>query len=70
MSFLAANPADFSHLSPYLVEQANKRRPTCNGGGQLPLTYGGHAGSSRTAIAADFFRQDADENFALERICR
>src|SRR5208282_6604950 len=70
MSFLAANPADFPHLSPHLVEQANKSRPTCNGGGQLPLTYRGHAASNRTAIAANFFCQDADEDFALERVCR
>ena len=70
MSFLAANPADFPHLSPHLVEQATKSRPTCNGGGELPFTCGGHAGSSRTPIAAYFFRQNADENFALERVCR
>jgi|SRR5580658_7042220 hypothetical protein len=70
MSFLAPNPADFPHLSPHLLEQANKSGPTCNGGGQLPLTYGGHAGSSRTPIAAYLFRQNAHENFALERVCR
>ncbi len=70
MSFLAVNPADFPHLSLHLVEQANKSLATCNGGGELHLTYGGHDGSNRTAIAAYFFRQDADENFALERVCR
>ena len=70
MSFLAANPADFPHLSPRPMEQANKSLATCNGGGQLPLTYRGHAGSNRTAITAYFFRQDADENFAMERACR
>jgi hypothetical protein len=70
MSFLAANPADFPNLSPHLVEQANKSLATCNGCGELRPSYGGHAASNRTAIAADFFRQDTDENFALERVCR
>jgi len=70
MSFLAANPADFPHLSPRPVEQANKSLPTCNGGGELRPSYGGHASSNRTAIAAIFRSQSADENFALERVCR
>ena len=70
MSFLAANPAGFSHLSPCLVERANKSLPTCNDGGELRPSYGGHAGSNRTAIAVNFRSQCADENFALERVCR
>ena len=70
MSFLAANPADFPHLSPRGVEWAKESLPTCNGGGELRPSYDGHAGSNRAAIAADFFRQDTDENFALERVCR
>jgi hypothetical protein len=70
MSFLAANPADFPHLSPRPVEQANTSLPTCNGGCGLPPSYGGHTCSNRAAIPADLFRQDADENFALERVCR
>ncbi len=70
MSFLAANPAGFPHLSPCLVERANKSLPTCNGGGELRPSYGGHAGSNRTAIAVNFRSQCADENFALERVCR
>jgi hypothetical protein len=70
MSFLATNPADLPHLSPRPVEQANKSLAMCNGGGELRPAYGGHAASNRTAIAAYFFRQDADENFALERVCR
>ena len=70
MSFLAANPADFPHLSPRLVVPANKSLPTCNGGGELLPSYGGHAGSNRTAIAANFPSQSADENFALKRVCR
>ena len=70
MSLLAANPADFTHLSPRLVEQANNSLPTCNGGSGLRPSYGGHAGSNRTAIAVNFRSQCADENFALERVCR
>jgi hypothetical protein len=70
MSFLAANPADFHHLSPCPVEQANKSLSTGNYGGELRPSCGGHAGSSRTAIAANFRSQCADENFALEHVCR
>ena len=43
MSFHAANPAGFSHLSPCLVEQANKSLSTRNYGGELRPSYGGHA---------------------------
>jgi hypothetical protein len=70
MSFLAANPASFSHLSPRPVELANAGLLTRNDGGELRPSYGGHASSNRNAIAASFFRQDADENFALARVCR
>ena len=70
MSFLAVNPADFSDLSPCLVEQANKSLPTCNGGGDLRPSYNGHARSNRTAMAVNFGSQRADDNFALERVCR
>jgi hypothetical protein len=66
MSFLAANPANFHHLSPRRVEQANKSLSTGNYGGELRPSSGGHVGSSRTAIAANFRSQFADENFALE----
>ena len=70
MSFHAANPASFSHLSPCLVEQANKSLSTRNYGGELRPSYGGHASSNRTAIAVNFRSQCADDNFALERVCR
>jgi hypothetical protein len=70
MSFLAANPADFPHLSPCRVERPNRSSATCKGGGGLCPSYGGHAGSNRTAIAANFRSQCADENFALECVCR
>ena len=70
MSFLAANPAGFSHLSPCPVERANAGPPTRNYGCEWRSSCGGHAGSNRTAIAASFFRQSAHDNFALERVCR
>jgi hypothetical protein len=70
MSFLAANPADCHHLSPCRVERPNKSFPTCSGGGGLRPSYGGHSGSNRTAIAVNVRSQCADENFALERVCR
>ena len=70
MSFHGANPAGFSHLSSCPVESANQSLSTRNYGAKLRPSCGGHAGSNRPAIAADFFRQDAAENFALERVCR
>ena len=70
MSFLAANPAGFPHLSPCPVERANVDPPTRNYGREWRSSCGGHAGSNRTAIAASFFHQSADDNFALERVCR
>ena len=70
MSFHAANPAVFSRLSPCLVEQANESFSTRNYGSELRPFYGGFAGSNRTAIAVNFRSQCADENFALEGVCR
>ena len=70
MSFHAANPASFSHLSSCLLEQANPSLPTCNYGGELRPSYGGPSRSNRTAIAVNVRSQCADENFALERVCR
>ena len=70
MSFLAANPANLPDLSQRPVEQANKSLATCNYGGELRPSYGGHARSNRAAIVATFRGQYTDENFALERVCR
>ena len=70
MSFHAANPASFSHLSSCPVESANKSLSTRNHGGELRPSYGGHASSNRIAIALNFRSQCADENVALERVCR
>ena len=70
MSFLAANPASFSHPYPRPVEQANASLSTCNNGGELRPSCGGHASSNRIAIAVNFRSQCADENFALACVCR
>jgi hypothetical protein len=70
MSFLAANPAGFSHLSPCLVERAIVGLSTRSHGGELRPSCGGHACSYRTAITASLRSQHADENFALARVCR
>jgi len=70
MSFLAANPAGSPHLSPCLVERANASLPTCNGGDGWHPSCDGHADSNRTALAASFGSQGADDNFALARVCR
>ena len=70
MSFLAANPANFSHLSRRIVGQANKRRWTRNYGADLHLSYGGPASSNLAAIAVNFRSHCADESSALERVCR
>jgi hypothetical protein len=70
MSFNAANPARFSYLSSCPVEKANKSLSTCNYGGELRPSYGGHASSNRIAIAVNFRSQCADENFALACVCR
>jgi hypothetical protein len=70
MSFHAANPADFSHQSPSLVEQAPKSLSTRNYGGELRPSCGGHADSNHTALAANLRSQCADEHFALKRVCR
>ena len=70
MSFHATNPAGFSHLFPCLVEQANKSLSTCNYGGKLRPSCGGHSRWNRTPIAVNFRSQCADDNVALERVCR
>jgi hypothetical protein len=70
MSFHAANPASFSYLSSCPVESANKSLSTRNYGGELRPSYGGLSRSNRTAIAANFPSQCADDDFALERVCR
>ena len=70
MSILAANPAGLPHVSPYVVERANKILPTRDDGGGSRLLCGGYACSNRAAIAANFPSQRADENCDLARVCR
>ncbi|MFZ2083767.1 MAG: hypothetical protein WAU92_04680, partial [Candidatus Sulfotelmatobacter sp.] len=70
MSLHATNPAGFSHLSSCPVESANKSLSTRNYVGELRPSYGGPSPSNRAAIVATFRSQYADENFALERVCR
>ena len=70
MSFHAANPASFSYLSSCAVESANKSLSTRNYRGELRPSYVGPCRSNRTAIAVNFRSQSADDNFALERVCR
>src|SRR5580692_9356912 len=70
MSFHATNPASFSYLSSCAVESASKSLSTRNYGGELRSSYGGTCPSNRTAIAVNFRSQRADDNFALERVCR
>ena len=70
MSFYAANPAGFSHLSPRMVPQANSPSQPCNDGGDRRPSFGGHACSNGTVLAANFRSRRADESFALECVCR
>jgi len=70
MSFLAANPAGFSYLSPRLIERAIAGPSTRNDGGKLHPSSGGQVCSNRTAITAGFRGQRTEDNSALARVCR
>jgi hypothetical protein len=70
MPMLAVNPAAFRSLLSPLVAPANKSFPVCNGDGGPCASYGTLRSSRLAAIAADFFRQNADENFVPECVCR
>jgi len=70
MSFHAANPTSFSHLSSCPVQSANKNLSTRNYGDELRPSCGGYASSNLAALAVNFRSQCADDNFALERVCR
>jgi hypothetical protein len=70
MPMLAVNPAAFRSLLSPLAEPANKNLPVCNGRGGRRPSYGALRSSRLAAMAADFFRQNADENFVLECVCR
>src|SRR6202043_3249297 len=62
--------AGLPHVSLSMLERANKSLPRFNGGGELHPSCDVHASSNRAVIAVAFHRQCADENFALERVCR
>ena len=71
MSFHAANPAGFSHLSSCLVESGEQEPFDAQLRWRIaPFLRRTLARSNRTAIAVNFRSQCADENFALERVCR
>jgi len=70
MSFLAANPAGFSHLPPPPVERAIAGLSTRNQGGELRPSSCGQACSYRTAITVGLRSQRTNDNSALARVCR
>ena len=70
MSFHAASPAGFSHLCSCRVESTNKSLSTRNYADNLRPSYSEHARSNRAVIVATLRSQYADENLALERVCR
>jgi len=70
MSLRAANPTDLSHLSRHLVEQAKNSLHTRNGGGERRSCRGVIGDAKGLAAVVGFSRGDADEGFALERVCR
>jgi hypothetical protein len=70
MSFLAANPAGFSQLSPCLVERPIANLSTRNDDGKLLPSSVAQACSNRTAMTAVFRGQHINGNSALARVCR
>src|SRR5271169_5433901 len=70
MSLRVTNPTDSPHLSRRLVEQANNSLHTRNGGGERRSCRGVISDAKGLAAVAGFSRGDADEGFALERVCR
>jgi hypothetical protein len=70
MSLRTTNPTDLPHLSRRLVEQANNSLHTRNGGGERRSCRGVISDAKGLADVAGFSRGDADEGFALERVCR
>ena len=70
MSLRTTNPTDLPHLSRRLVEQANNSLQTRSGGGERQSCRGVISDPKGHAAVAGFSRGDADEGFALERVCR
>jgi len=70
MSFHAPNPANSSDCSSCPVDSAPTSFSTRNYRGELRPSYAGTCRSNRAAIAVNFRSQCADENFALDCVCR
>jgi len=70
MLLRATNPTDLPHLSRRLVEQANNSLQTRSGGGERESCRGVISDPKGHVAVAGFSRGDADEGFALERVCR
>ena len=70
MSLRVTNPTHSPHLSRCLVEQANNSLHTRNGRGEHRSCRGVISAAKGLAAVAGFSREDADEGFALERVCR
>ena len=70
MSFHAANPASFSYLSSCPVESGEQEPFDAQLRWRIASFLRRTCRSNRTAIAVNFRSQCADENFALERVCR
>jgi hypothetical protein len=70
MSLRVTNPTDSPHLPWRLAEQANNSLHTRNGGGERRSCGGVISDAKGLADVAGFSRGDADEGFALERVCR
>ena len=70
MSNVVVNPAVLSPLCPWKVRQASQSISTDNGTARM-LSPDGLLGAPKAAgIAANFFRQEAHESFALRCVCR
>lgn len=70
MSNAAANPAVLPPLCPRMVTEANLTLSTGQFGAGVHSPYGVFDDSKVAAIAANFFRQGADENCGLGFVCR
>jgi hypothetical protein len=70
MSISAANPAGLPHVSLCTVDLANKRAPSCNGGGKHHPSCDGRASLERAPITVVFRSQSANKNVALKSVCR
>ena len=70
MSISAANSAGLPNVSVCSWAWANQRFISRNRGNHCCRSFRGDASSSRTAICLGFREPNADENFALKRVCR